>query len=199
MNPLAPIITVGGSLLLVWLAMALNSSLLFQLYLGITSIFLVLLVLVQKGRGGGLAGALGGPGGSSAFGAKAGDVFTRITILAAVVWVIFAIGAASWASRTGDAFGTGGGQLGRPPASGGTQTPSGEGNSFPASTPPGSTSPDAPETGPDLGAANGSDSTPATETPAAETPAAEVPATEAPAVPPPESPMPSVPPSDSQP
>ena len=51
------------------------------------AIFLILLVLVQRGRGGGLAGALGGMGGSSAFGAKAGDVFTRITIVAAAIWI----------------------------------------------------------------------------------------------------------------
>jgi preprotein translocase subunit SecG len=70
--------------------------------LGITltlvAIFIVLLVLVQRGRGGGLAGALGGMGGSSAFGAKAGDVFTRITIGAAAIWIVLCIGAAKWGS-----------------------------------------------------------------------------------------------------
>ncbi|MFM9196710.1 MAG: preprotein translocase subunit SecG, partial [Planctomycetia bacterium] len=40
----------------------------------LTSLFLILLVLVQRGRGGGLAGALGGMGGQSAFGTKAGDL-----------------------------------------------------------------------------------------------------------------------------
>ena len=44
------------------------------------ALFLILLVLVQRGRGGGLAGALGGAGGQSAFGAKAGDTFTKITM-----------------------------------------------------------------------------------------------------------------------
>lgn len=53
----------------------------------ISSIFLVLLVLVQRGRGGGLTGALGGPGGQSAFGTKAGDLFTRITVGVAAVWI----------------------------------------------------------------------------------------------------------------
>jgi preprotein translocase subunit SecG len=52
----------------------------------ITSIFLIGLVLIQRGRGGGLAGAFGGMGGSSAFGAKAGDVFTRVTMWTAIVW-----------------------------------------------------------------------------------------------------------------
>ncbi len=66
----------------------------FQILLALVAIFLILLVLVQRGRGGGLAGALGGMGGSSAFGAKAGDIFTRITIGAAAVWIILCIAAA---------------------------------------------------------------------------------------------------------
>ncbi len=45
-----------------------------------TSILLIFIVLLQRGRGGGLAGAFGAAGGQSAFGTKAGDVFTRITI-----------------------------------------------------------------------------------------------------------------------
>ncbi len=60
----------------------------FQLLLSAMAVFLILLVLVQRGRGGGLAGALGGMGGSSAFGAKAGDVFTRVTIVAAAIWIV---------------------------------------------------------------------------------------------------------------
>jgi preprotein translocase subunit SecG len=47
-----------------------------------------LLVLVQRGRGGGLAGALGGMGGQSAFGTKAGDLFTRVTIGVATFWIL---------------------------------------------------------------------------------------------------------------
>jgi preprotein translocase subunit SecG len=54
----------------------------------LTSVFLVLLVLIQRGRGGGLAGAFGGLGGQSAFGTKAGDLFTRITIGVAAFWII---------------------------------------------------------------------------------------------------------------
>jgi preprotein translocase subunit SecG len=56
----------------------------------ISGCFLMLIVLLQRGRGGGLAGAFGGLGGQSAFGTKAGDVFTRITIGVAVFWVIMA-------------------------------------------------------------------------------------------------------------
>ncbi len=51
-------------------------------------LFLILLVLIQRGKGGGLAGAFGGAGGSSAFGSRAGDAFTKITIYVAAGWVL---------------------------------------------------------------------------------------------------------------
>ena len=56
--------------------------------MGFLSLFLILLVLIQRGKGGGLTGALGGPGGHSAFGSKAGDTFTFITIIVASVWAL---------------------------------------------------------------------------------------------------------------
>jgi preprotein translocase subunit SecG len=68
----------------VWafLAVALNYVLFFL------GLFLILLVLIQRGKGGGLAGAFGGAGGSSAFGSRAGDTFTRITIYTAAIWIL---------------------------------------------------------------------------------------------------------------
>ena len=56
-----------------------------------TCVLLILVVLLQKGRGGGLAGAFGGAGGYSAFGAKTGDVFTWITISLTAMFVILAV------------------------------------------------------------------------------------------------------------
>lgn len=50
--------------------------------------FLILLILIQRGKGGGLIGALGGAGGSSPFGSRAGDQFTRLTIYVAIVWLL---------------------------------------------------------------------------------------------------------------
>ena len=50
------------------------------------SLFLIMLILIQRGKGGGLTGALGGPGGQSAFGSKAGDTFTAITVVVASLW-----------------------------------------------------------------------------------------------------------------
>jgi preprotein translocase subunit SecG len=56
-----------------------------------TALFLILLVLVQRGKGGGLSGALGGMGGQSAFGTKAGDMFTKITVVVAAVWIVLCV------------------------------------------------------------------------------------------------------------
>jgi preprotein translocase subunit SecG len=57
----------------------------------LTSIFLILLILIQRGRGGGLAGAFGGMGGQSAFGTKAGDLFTRVTIGVTFFWIVLCL------------------------------------------------------------------------------------------------------------
>lgn len=67
----------------------------------VTSIFLILLVLIQRGRGGGLAGAFGGLGGQSAFGTKAGDLFTRITIFVAAFWIILCAVSVKYFSDSG--------------------------------------------------------------------------------------------------
>jgi preprotein translocase subunit SecG len=64
-----------------WLAGPLNVILL------LVGLFLILLVLIQRGKGGGLIGALGGTGGSSPFGSRAGDQFTRLTIYVAALWL----------------------------------------------------------------------------------------------------------------
>jgi preprotein translocase subunit SecG len=63
----------------------------FEILISVLAIFLILLVLVQRGRGGGIAGALGGMGGNSAFGTKAGDTFTWITYGTATVWILLAM------------------------------------------------------------------------------------------------------------
>jgi preprotein translocase subunit SecG len=66
------------------------TSLLMVLIL-LSSLFLIVLVMIQRGKGGGLAGAFGGMGGQSAFGTKAGDLFTKITIGVAAGWIILLI------------------------------------------------------------------------------------------------------------
>jgi preprotein translocase subunit SecG len=51
-------------------------------------LFLMLIVLIQRGKGGGLAGAFGGAGGSSPFGSRAADQFVKITLWLAGIWVL---------------------------------------------------------------------------------------------------------------
>ena len=63
----------------------------FSIPLALISVFLMLVILVQRGRGGGLTGALGGMGGQSAFGTKAGDLFTRVTIAVAAIWILLSM------------------------------------------------------------------------------------------------------------
>ena len=50
-------------------------------------LILIFLVLIQRGKGGGLAGAFGGVGGSSPFGSRAGDMFMYVTIFVAAAWI----------------------------------------------------------------------------------------------------------------
>ena len=57
----------------------------------IVAIFLILLILAQKGRGGGFAGAFGGSGGNTAFGAKTGDVLTWATSIVFGIFLLLAI------------------------------------------------------------------------------------------------------------
>ncbi len=59
-------------------------------------VLMIGIILLQKGRGGGLAGAFGGAGGHSAFGSRTGDMFTWITVI--LVALFFGVGAV--AART---------------------------------------------------------------------------------------------------
>lgn len=70
-------------------------SMVLGMLMAFLSLFLIMLILLQRGRGGGLSGALGGAGGQSAFGSKAGDTFTVLTVSLAGVW-IFVCAFAMW-------------------------------------------------------------------------------------------------------
>jgi preprotein translocase subunit SecG len=53
---------------------------------------LVFIIMIQKGKGGGLSAAFGGAGGtSSLFGAKTGDFLTWVTIGLAGVWLFLSV------------------------------------------------------------------------------------------------------------
>jgi preprotein translocase subunit SecG len=62
-----------------------------NLVIVILTLFLIILILIQRGKGGGLAGAFGGMGGSSAFGARTGDVFTKVTVGVAIAWILLSM------------------------------------------------------------------------------------------------------------
>lgn len=53
-------------------------------------VLLILIVLLQKGKGGGLGAAFGGAG-SSAFGTRTGDVFTWVTIVLTGLFLLMAV------------------------------------------------------------------------------------------------------------
>ncbi len=57
----------------------------------IVCVLLLIIILLQRGRGVGLAGAFGGAGGQSAFGAKTGDVFTWVTVALTGVFLFLAV------------------------------------------------------------------------------------------------------------
>ncbi len=58
----------------------------------VVMICLILLILVQKGRGGGLSGAFGGAGGgASLLGTKTGDFLTWVTICLVAVFLVLAV------------------------------------------------------------------------------------------------------------
>jgi preprotein translocase subunit SecG len=105
----------------------------------LTSLFMICLVLIQRGKGGGLAGAFGGMGGSSAFGTKAGDVFTRVTMITALIWILMSMilvvlynreGTSAWdgdtprAGRAKEIPPTAGGKAGKAGKTGKTAAPS---------------------------------------------------------------------------
>jgi preprotein translocase subunit SecG len=58
-------------------------------FFAVLAIVLIIVILLQRGRGVGLAGAFGGTGGATAFGAKTGDVLTWVTIVGAILLLTF--------------------------------------------------------------------------------------------------------------
>jgi preprotein translocase subunit SecG len=69
----------------------------------LTGVFMIGIVLIQRGKGGGLAGAFGGAGGSSPFGSRAGDAFTKFTLIVAAVWALAIVVEVKLVQRAGKA------------------------------------------------------------------------------------------------
>jgi preprotein translocase subunit SecG len=57
----------------------------------LVSVILVLVILIQKGRGGGLSGAFGGGMASGLLGSKTGDFLTWVTIVLVAIFLTLAV------------------------------------------------------------------------------------------------------------
>jgi len=90
--------------LIVWLMVSmLGGTITMAIGFALVCILMMLIILIQKPRGGGLSGAFGGAGGGSqaAFGAKTGDVLTFATIIFFVCYMGLAMGL-TWATGPSD-------------------------------------------------------------------------------------------------
>jgi preprotein translocase subunit SecG len=121
-------------------------------FIVVLCVFLIGVILIQRGKGGGLAGAFGGVGGSSAFGTKAGDVFTRITVGIAIAWILLAMlmvvltnrrNESAWGSDSSSALSKALGSAGRKTSKGSDSTSPGKPGSTtkPSSSAPSTTIP----------------------------------------------------------
>jgi preprotein translocase subunit SecG len=132
---------------------------LFNTLIMLVSLFLICLILIQRGKGGGLAGAFGGAGGSSAFGTKAGDTFTKITVVTASIWILMAMllvvltsqrSSSGWGSETPTSLSKDlSGTKGKAKGGTGSETaaaPSGADTTAPAEAPPSGEAPALPNT-----------------------------------------------------
>jgi preprotein translocase subunit SecG len=61
----------------------------------LAALILTFVVLIQKGRGGGLSAAFGGIG-NSLLGTKTGDFLTWVTICIVAVWLLLSVVAVKW-------------------------------------------------------------------------------------------------------
>ncbi|MHC4574828.1 MAG: preprotein translocase subunit SecG [Planctomycetota bacterium] len=80
----------------------------------VCAVALILVILIQKGRGGGLSAAFGGGMAGGLLGSKTGDFLTWVTIMLAGVFLLLAIVMGKFYKPTVTDFGEG--SAGRPPA-----------------------------------------------------------------------------------
>jgi len=96
------------------------------------SVILVLVILIQKGKGGGLTAALGGGMASGILGSKTGDFLTWVTIVLVGVFLSLAVVLAKFYKPTVSDYGTGQTAPQTQPA----QTPPSEGTEQPVPAEP---------------------------------------------------------------
>lgn len=63
------------------------------------SLFLVFIILIQRGKGGGIAGSLTGTA-QSAFGARGGDILMWLTLIMTIIWILLCCLTIFFYSRT---------------------------------------------------------------------------------------------------
>jgi preprotein translocase subunit SecG len=94
----------------------------------ICAVALVLIILIQKGRGGGLSGAFGGAMASGILGSKTGDFLTWVTIVLVGLFLTLAVVMARFYRPTVSDFGGGPGvRQEQPPTSSEPNTSGGAG------------------------------------------------------------------------
>ena len=71
----------------------------------VCSVVLILVILIQKGRGGGLSGAFGGGGAGGILGTKTGDFLTWLTIGLVALFLLLAVVMAKFYKPTVSDFG----------------------------------------------------------------------------------------------
>lgn len=82
----------------------------------VVCLFLIIVVLIQQSKGADVAAAFGGMGSQTAFGPRgAATLLTRVTAIAAALFMITSLTLSIWASR-GIATGSGGSVLADEPA-----------------------------------------------------------------------------------
>lgn len=79
---------LGTMDLILWAAVPLWVPIILTLFLTVACFLLIGLILLQRGKGGGMAGMLTGTGGAGAFGARIGDKAMKATIYLAAIWLL---------------------------------------------------------------------------------------------------------------
>ncbi|MDX1564354.1 MAG: preprotein translocase subunit SecG [Phycisphaeraceae bacterium] len=89
---LGALLVIAGGVF--WALTLLSWTVALAVYFVGTCVLLIMVVLIQKPKGGGLAGAFGGAGGGqqAVFGAKAGDMFTLVTVCLFLLFLLLGMG-----------------------------------------------------------------------------------------------------------
>jgi len=82
----------------------------------VTAVILVLIILVQRGKGGGISGAFGGGMAGGLMGSKTGDFLTWVTIGLVAIFLVMAVLMAKFYKPSVGSYGQGASRQGAPAA-----------------------------------------------------------------------------------